>query len=449
MDRERARTVRRITAMDRLLPYLLRLRRALPGVLVLVLVAWHAPPAAAQFGPGSAWDAPLAGDAPLAPDSAALVGELRRQIALPTGAWINSSAYSTPVYTVPADQPVVRVALDVGYAPLQRDLEAVPIPDGARPAPGSDGHLTVYQPATDTLWELWLMRRAADGWHARWGGKLTGVSDSPGFLASPLGATATSLPLLGGLMRIDELQAGRIDHALALAIPEARAGLAVWPAQRTDGSSTAARAIPEGTRFRLDPDLDVDALALRPVAATMARAAQRYGIVVRDQAGAVTFFAEDPYQYGASPYAALYQGLQPSQLLARFPWEHLQVVVPDRRAFAGPSVAPPPPTATPTPAPTASPTPGPAPAPVPPPGSTPVPPPGAAPAPASPPHPSPARTRPARHATHPGTRARTARACAARRSRAGQARCRRAHRRCARKRGAARRRCRAAARHAR
>ena len=35
---------------------------------------------------------------------------------------------------------------------------------------------------------------------------------------------------------------------------------------------------------------------------TMAVAAQRYGIVVRDGAGAVTFYAEDPTPTGRNPF---------------------------------------------------------------------------------------------------------------------------------------------------
>jgi hypothetical protein len=414
--------------MDLLLPYPKRLRRALLGVLVALSLS--AAPAAADppFGPTSAWNAPLADDAPLVADSAPLVAELRRQVALPSGAWINTSSYSTPVYIVPAGQPTVRVALDVGYRPLQDDFDAVPLPDGARPAPGSDGHLTVYQPSADTLWEFWLMRHADDGWHARWGGKMTGVSRNPGYFASPLGATATSLPLLGGLMRIDELQAGRIDHALALAIPEAQAGKLVWPAQRTDGSSTAAAAIPEGTRFRLDPALDIDALALRPVAAMMAKAAQRYGLVVRDQSGAVTFYGEDPYQFGTSPYSALYQDLMPSQILGRFPWDRLQVVVPDQRAFAAPSSAPAPPAPAPSPDPVTAPGPTPAPSPAP---ALPSPVPALpSPVPAPPTSPAPPASATESLAPHQKSARRPSKGrCARKRAKAARKRCRAAARR--------------------
>jgi hypothetical protein len=327
------------------------LSRLVPAAAAALALACPSPAAAGLFAPDSVWDAPLAAAAPLDGDSGALVSELRRQVALPGGVWINSSSYSVPVYTVPAGQPAVHVTVDRGYAPLQRDLDAVPIPPGARPAAGSDGHLTVYQPSSDTLWELWVARQASDGWHASWGGRMTNVSRSPGYMPAPMGATATSLPLLGGLIRADELAAGRIDHALALAIPAAKAGSVVWPAQRGDGTASGAGAIPEGTRFRLDPALNIAALDLPPAAAAIARAAQRYGMIVRDQAGAVALYAEDPGPLGANPYSALYGGLWPDRLLARFPWDRLQAVRPDRSAFAGedspaePPVTPAPPVA--------------------------------------------------------------------------------------------------------
>jgi hypothetical protein len=288
------------------------------------------------------WNAPLAADAPLDPQSAAVTAafraEIARELAARTGPWIQTTDNSTPVYTVPASQPRVRVALDVTAAygvTLQSAFAAVPLPDGARPAAGADAHLTVYQPSTDSLWEFWQLRRLADGWHARWGGAMQNVSASPGYFSSVSwpgagsywGATATSLPLLGGLIRTSELQAGRIDHALAISVPNARAGLVAFPAQRTDGTSGDPAAIPEGARLRLDPTLDIDALGLPPVARAMALAAQRYGMIVRDKTLVATgFFAEDPTPAGADPYPQLFGGQAPIDLLARFPWDHLQLV---------------------------------------------------------------------------------------------------------------------------
>jgi hypothetical protein len=291
-------------------------------------------PARRLFAPTSVWNSPLPANAPLDSRSpafvAALTQEVTRETVGNTGPWISFDAYSVPVYSAGADTRTVRVTLDAHAPLLQRDFQAVPIPAGARAAAGSDKHLVVYQSSTDTMWEFWLAHRAADGWHAGWGGKMVDVSNNPGIFPKWYGASSTSLPLMGGLMRIDELLAGRIDHALALAIPNTAAGQFTWPAQRGDGRSAGPGAIPEGTHLRIDPSLDLSRLGLSPLALVMARAAQRYGIVVRDTSGCVTFFGQDPVTRPGDPYGRILGGQYPNKLLRGFPWSRLQVVAPRR-----------------------------------------------------------------------------------------------------------------------
>jgi Big-like domain-containing protein len=281
----------------------------------------------AFFSPRGVWNAPLPADVPLAPDSAVLVEELLRQVRA-AGTWLNTTSYSAPVITVPADQSTVRVTLDAGLPALQQALDRVPLPAEARPAAGLDAQLVVWQPSTDTMWEFWQLQRLPDGWHAAHGGRMTAVSADTGIFPSPpgWGATGTGLPLVGGMVTLAELRAGRIDHALAMAIPDTRARWWAWPAQRTDGNLDAPNAIPEGTRFRLDPTLNLDLLNLPPVTRMLAEAAQRYGIVVRDRAGAVVFYAEDPTPTGWDPYPQLFRSPSANTVTAPFPWEHLQVV---------------------------------------------------------------------------------------------------------------------------
>jgi hypothetical protein len=292
------------------------------------------------FAPNSIWNELLPRDAPLDPRSHELVAELQRQLAI--GApWINTYAYSTPIYRVPADQPTVKVTLDVPYSPLQQAWSAVPMPRSARPADGTDAHLVVWQRSTDTMWEFWHLRNVDGAWHARWGGRMTHVSRSPGYYTGAersWGATATSLPLLGGLITLDDLKRDRINHALAMAIPEARRGSWSWPAQRTDGKSGARVAIREGARFRLDPTLDVDRLKLPPLVAMMAHAAQLYGIVVRDQAGVVTFYGEDPSPTGRNPWSGpggWFQGKDAASAVRQFPWRYLQALRTNERCCSG------------------------------------------------------------------------------------------------------------------
>lgn len=293
------------------------------------------------FAPDSVWNAPLTDDARLDPADARLTRRIKKLVdaeqVAGTGPWIETGNSSTPVYRVPKDQRTVSVTLDRGSwaRTLQAALRKVPIPAGARPAKGTDRHMTVWQPATGRLWELWHARRGPDGWHADFGGAMRDVPDSPGYYTRDSwpgacncwGATATSLPLLGGLMRIEELRAGRIDHALAIAIPEARAGIYSLPARRTDGVDRDLAAIPEGAHFRLDPKLDLASLHLPRLTRIIAEAAQRYGIIVRDQtAGAIALYAEDPSPLRKDPYPALFGSRTPFDILGRFPWEHLQLL---------------------------------------------------------------------------------------------------------------------------
>jgi hypothetical protein len=329
-----------------------RLATLLLSVIVLA-VGWlalgqgRADPPARMFSDTSFWNAPLRRDAPVDGMSTLYVTQLAAQVRL-SGAWINSGRFSTPVYTVGPDQPRVRVTLDTpsamytnasDAAALQQQLAAVPIPPDARAAAGTDAHLVIWQPATDTMWELWRAHKAPRddgtwhattpaGWHAAWGGRIEGVSQSMGVNQYPFGATASGLPMAGGLMRIDELRSSSIDHALALAIPNTAGGRTRHPANRTDGEDPTPSAIPEGTRFRLDPAVNVASLHLHPVAEKIALAAQRYGIVLRDRADTVAFYAEDPRLPGSNPYADIYGGASPAKVLEGFPWTRLKVLVP-------------------------------------------------------------------------------------------------------------------------
>ena len=88
-----------------------------------------------------------------------LVSEVNSELARHYGPGSIPSEFSAPIYTVGPDQPTVRVVLDRNVPALQRAVDAVPIPPDARPAAGSDRHMVVWQPATDSMWEFWRMRR--------------------------------------------------------------------------------------------------------------------------------------------------------------------------------------------------------------------------------------------------------------------------------------------------
>ncbi|MBV9837552.1 MAG: hypothetical protein JO156_05500 [Solirubrobacterales bacterium] len=293
------------------------------------------------FAATSVWNQPLSADAPLDPSSPARVSWLLNYINPPgPGTWINWSQYSVPVYRVPAGQPTTKVTLDNSSPALQQAWEAVPIPPSATPAPGSDALLVVYQPSADKMWEFWRLRRQTDGFHATWGGAMAGVSTNGGYFSPAAwpgpdaegewtwGSSASSLPAAAGLMTIGELRAGVIRHALSVALPQACSWF-VWPAQRTDGTSTDPACLPEGAHLRLDPALDLSTLDLPPIALMMARAMQTYGLIVHDTTNSsVAFSAEQPTD-GSDPYdgpGGIFDGQQEWQFLPKIPWSHLQLL---------------------------------------------------------------------------------------------------------------------------
>jgi hypothetical protein len=294
------------------------------------------------FSPSSFWNT-AAVDTPLDPESAALsaafAAEIGHELQVGNGPWINTTDYSVPIYTVPAGQPTVPVQLSSPFsAPaLQAAWSEVPIPPGARPSDGTDQTLVVWQPSSDRLWEFWRLAESGDGWKAAWGGAMQGVSSGQGVYGPDVwpgakpwwGSSASSLSIAGGLITLEDLQRGQIDHALAMAIPDVRAGAYAAPAQRSDGASTSPLSLPEGAHLRLDPGLDLAALHLPRMTLMIAEAAQRYGIFVRDRARVTHFFAQDPSPTEANPYAGpagYFEGRSPAQLLSRFPWDRLQLL---------------------------------------------------------------------------------------------------------------------------
>jgi hypothetical protein len=301
------------------------------------------PTPARLFASTSFWNELVPANAPLDSMSAELVGAFSAAIAsdelVKDPPWINTTSASVPVYTVPASQPTVRVKLaKAATAPaLQAAWGAVPLPAGAQPAVGTDKVLVVWQPSTDQLWDFWRLVHSSEGWSASWGGAMQHVASNPGVYgpeawpgAKPWwGDSASSLEPVGGLISLEDLELGEINHALAIAIPNVRAGVYASPAQRTDGRSADPLALPEGVHLRLDPTLDLAALHLPRLTLMIAEAAQRYGLFVRDYSPDVAFYAQDPIPTGTNPYAGptgYFEGKNPRELLEAFPWSHLQVL---------------------------------------------------------------------------------------------------------------------------
>jgi hypothetical protein len=282
----------------------------------------------------------------VAADSAATVAYLAASVTDRYGgvAAFNAGRFSNSFYVVDAATPRVDVAFDdcqgKGYLPdgltgPGGQFSDVPVPAVAVAAPGTDKMMSIWSPASDQLWEFWRMERGADGqWMACWGGRIDRVSASPGYFSGRFGATATGLSATGGMVSLGDVRAGRIDHALSLVVPHAATYRRVsWPAQRSDGEDPNPAAVPEGSRLRLDPSVDVGSLGLSPVAEMIARAAQTYGFLVADTGGAVAVVAEhgaaEQSVTGRDPWDGLLGGTPDYLMLQGFPWDRLQALPQD------------------------------------------------------------------------------------------------------------------------
>lgn len=295
-------------------------------------------PTDAVFAPTSFWYTPIPASVPLHANSANFVKEILRQKAAYYGTvTINTKEYTSPVYTAAAGAPTVRVTQwdcqKKGYldTSLAEQWAAVPIPDYAVQSRGTDGEMTIYQPSTDTVWEFWQAKKVDGKWQACWGGRLQNASASSGVFYKYYGTTATSLPFLGGQITAEELARGDIRHAIGFSVVDAEASsIFSWPAKRSDGVNpqNLPNRIPEGLRFRLDPTVNVDALPMSKAGKVIAKAAQKYGFVVWDRAGALSLRAQNAVSYTAlgqsDPYPALFGGHPNYAVLNGFPWERLQ-----------------------------------------------------------------------------------------------------------------------------
>ena len=292
------------------------------------------------FAPTSFWYKPIPTDVVLHTNSANFVTEfIRQKTTYYNNVNINTNSYSSPVYIASSSTPTVKV----GFYDCQKKgwvdstftsmMSAVPIPSAAKQASGTDGEMTIYQPSTNSIWELWVGKKDATTgqWSACWGGKLASASYSQGVFQKNYGTTATGLPFISGQITAEELTRGEIKHAIGIALVDVeKASIFSWPANRSDGynPNNVPNRIAEGQRFRLDPNVNVDALPMTKAGKIIAKAAQKYGFIVWDKAGSVSIRAQNADSYTAlglaNPYPALYENKPAYAVLNGFPWDKLQ-----------------------------------------------------------------------------------------------------------------------------
>lgn len=275
------------------------------------------------FAATSPFNVPVTGAPAIDPNSAAMVARVARDGL----GYANLVAYGVPIYEATPSSPLVTVRCTITeWGPCPFDGSPRPMPAAARPSVGDDGAMVVVDRTAGTIDEYWQAAPAAAGWTASWGAinPLTGSGWGGG-------STGAGASRLAGVVRVGEIQAGTIPHALVVQSDTVCAGIVRAPALKTDGDSTRPDCIPEGARLQLDPAIDVATIpGITPGEVTVARALQVYGAYLIDRAGTslAVSFEVAPDASSAGPGAVYeqagfgwdYDGMP------HIPWKRLRVL---------------------------------------------------------------------------------------------------------------------------
>jgi hypothetical protein len=200
-----------------------------------------------------------------------------------------SVPYGIPWQLVDASHQKVPVTFqyasesDPGPYPLGPDT---PIEGGA--GSSGDRHAVVVDTSTCTLYETWDTTYASSGSTAGSGAvfPLTSNALRPAGWTS---ADAAGLPLLPGLVRFAEVQAGAIRHAIRFTVQHTDRSY-LWPARHQAGSASDPSLPPMGARFRMKSDVDISRFSAP--AQVILTAMQHYGLILADN-GSNWYFQGD------------------------------------------------------------------------------------------------------------------------------------------------------------
>jgi hypothetical protein len=188
------------------------------------------------------------------------------------------SDFGIPYTVVPASQPVVSIT--VTEASDESDRGAFPIPPDAPIESGSDTHVLVLQSGACLLFELFNAAPSASAWSCYSAAKFdlsTNAIRTISGVSCPTSADAAGLPIFSGLVKYEEVAAGRIAHAIRFTLRATRKAF-VRPATHYASTATDAALPPMGMRVRLKK---VPA-PITGQARVVATALAQYGMILAD-----------------------------------------------------------------------------------------------------------------------------------------------------------------------
>jgi hypothetical protein len=239
-----------------------------------------------MFPPNNIWNTPV-DTLPLDSHSddyiAALGGDTGLHPDFGSGLW-EGGPIGIPYTLVSGDQKPVDITF---YYPDESDTVPYPIPEDALIEGGaeSDGdrHILLVESDHCFLYEIYdAYPQGTGSWEAG-SGAVWDLNSNDLRPEEWTSADAAGLPILAGLARYDEVQAGAIHHALRFTASNIRADY-IWPARHRaecgEHDEEDLSVPPYGQRFRLKASFDVSAYS--PEVQVILNALKTYGMILAD-----------------------------------------------------------------------------------------------------------------------------------------------------------------------
>jgi hypothetical protein len=176
--------------------------------------------------------------------------------------------------------------------------------DLVREAP-TDSHLLSIDQDTCKLYETG--GTDINGPSTGWSGAIFDLNSDHLRPAGWTSADAAGLPIFPGLVRLDEVQAGAIGHAIRFTVQQSDKSY-LWPARHQAGSASNANLPPMGARFRLKSGYSISGFGHE--AQVVLTAMKHYGLIVADNGSDWYFQGTMDAGWNLGPYPAMISQLK-------------------------------------------------------------------------------------------------------------------------------------------
>jgi hypothetical protein len=231
------------------------------------------------FTTSSLWNTDIS-SAPVDPNSNTIISNWVGSVNVHPD-WGTDPTYGIPYVVVNGSQALVNVNL--GAYGGESDPGPMPVPPTAPVEGGSsstgDRHVLVLDNGNCFLYELYNSSVNSNG---SWNADSTAVWDLLGNEQRPYtwtSADAAGLPVFPGLVRYDEVAAGKIQHAFRFTLPKTSAAFTP-PASHWAATSSDPTAPPMGMRLRLKSSYSISSFSTQMQ--VILTAMKTYGLILAD-----------------------------------------------------------------------------------------------------------------------------------------------------------------------